>query len=103
MRCAHVQMHEKAFQPSPRCRILSPIAQITSAGASTQRTKGTPTMDHDREPGHRPERGSSERSSPATELPELVDVSQPWWRGYLQGWSDHDAGIAPRNDFVGGG
>jgi len=56
-------------------------------------------MDHDREPGHRPERGSSERASPATELPELVDVSQPWWRGYLQGWSDHDAGISPTNDF----
>ena len=61
-------------------------------------------MDHDREPGRPPERGSPERAScPATELPERLGVTQPWWRGYLQGWSDHDAGLAPRNDFVGGG
>ena len=57
-------------------------------------------MDHDREPGHRPERRSRERAPrTATEPPELVEVTQPWWRGYFQGWSDHDAGIAPTNDF----
>jgi hypothetical protein len=29
--------------------------------------------------------------------PERVDTDGPWWKGFYQGWSDHDEGREPRD------
>jgi hypothetical protein len=79
--------------------LLQSIALIAGRRSFDGSRQGDANMDNDHERRHRPERSADRAASnPLSEPSECIDVNGPWWKGFFQGWRDHDEGREPSHD-----